>query len=305
MIVAIGPSSFAQADPQPMKMLQAAGIEIKPNPYGRRLTEKEIIAHLQGVDGLLAGLEPLTRKVLEGSSVKAIARVGIGMTNVDTEAARELDIKVSNTPDGPTRAVAEMTLTALLCLARDIRAQDQALHRGKWEKTIGRSISGLTVLIVGFGRIGRAAAKLMASLGAKILVHDPFLDSAEFPSSFLNCSMEDGLRKADVVSLHASGENCIIGTDAFAMMKEGCVLLNSARAELVDESALMSALDDGQLRSAWFDVFWKEPYEGKLREYDQVLLTPHTCTYTRECRLQMESQAAANLLRDLGVKSQQ
>jgi len=305
MIVAIGTSSFGQADPQVLEMLEAAGIRIRPNPYGRRLTEEETIAHLKGADGLLAGLEPLNKRVLENCSLRALARVGIGMTNVDTEAAAELGIKISNTPDGPTRAVAEMTLTALLCLSRDIRTQDQALHRGEWSKTIGRSISGLTVLMVGFGRIGQAAAELIASLGAKIVVYDPYVKSDEIHSNYQSCSMEDGLRQADAVSLHASGDKCIMGPHAFSIMKQGSILLNSARAELVDESALISALDDGRLASAWFDVFWHEPYRGRLCEYSQVLLTPHACTYTRECRSLMETEAVENLLRDLGLKRRQ
>ena len=117
--VAVGPSSFAAQDDTPLKMLGSAGCEVVPNPFGRRLTEEEIIAHLEGIDGLIAGLEPLNRKVLSSApGLKAIARVGIGMTNVDFDAAAEFGVKVSNTPDGPVAAVAEMTLTALLALGR-------------------------------------------------------------------------------------------------------------------------------------------------------------------------------------------
>ena len=113
--VAISPSSFGDPDPTPINILKKAGIEIVENPYKRRLTETEIINHLKDVDGLIAGLEPLNKKVLSSTSrLKAIARVGIGMSNVDLNVAKELGIKVSNTPDGPTIAILSPTPTEIL-----------------------------------------------------------------------------------------------------------------------------------------------------------------------------------------------
>ena len=124
MRIGIGPSTFAQEDKTPLELLQQAGITVVPNPTGKRLTEPEITQFLVGekLDGLLAGLEPLNRRVLEAArpTLKAIARVGIGITNVDVAACREFGIGFSFTPDGPTEAVAEMTLAALLTLSRDL-----------------------------------------------------------------------------------------------------------------------------------------------------------------------------------------
>ena len=149
--VAIGPSSFAESDPAPRRLLDAAGVHVRENPFGRRLTEEEIITQLDGVDGLLAGLEPLNRRVIASASprLKAIARVGIGTANVDFEAAAEFGVKVSNTPDPPAQAVAEMTLCAMLALARQILPMNAALHAGKWEKAIGIGLSGATLLLGG------------------------------------------------------------------------------------------------------------------------------------------------------------
>ncbi|MCA9441102.1 MAG: hydroxyacid dehydrogenase, partial [Candidatus Omnitrophica bacterium] len=125
--IAVGPSSFAQEDSTPLDLLMKAGLEIVPNPFGRRLTEDEIIEHLKGVDGLIAGLEPLNRKVIESApQLKAIARVGIGVTNVDFQAAEDCGVKVSNTPDPPAAAVAELTLAALLSLARKLPSSNEA-----------------------------------------------------------------------------------------------------------------------------------------------------------------------------------
>ncbi len=299
--VAIGPSSFAEKDTAPLEMLTAAGCEVVPNPFKRRLTEAEIIEHLAGVDGLIAGLEPLNRKVIASAPpLRAIARVGIGVTNVDFEAAAEFDVKVSSTPDGPMEAVTEMTLAALLVLFRKIIPASDALHRGGWKKMIGRGVAGSTALVVGCGRIGGRVAKALDALGAHVEVYDPHLaDDAIPPFAAHVRDLEDGLSRADVVTLHASGTDVILDRPMLAAMKPDTVLLNSARGELVDENGLVDALRDGTVSAAWFDAFWREPYEGPLVEFDQVLMTPHMGTYTEQCRLRMESEAVANLLRDL------
>lgn len=302
--VAIGPSSFGDEDDTPLRLLEAAGIEIVPNPFKRRLTESEIIDHLAGVDGLIAGLEPLNRRVLTSARPRltALARVGIGMDNVDREAAAELGVAVSNTPDEPARAVAEMALTALLALGRELVPTNAALHAGEWRKSIGVGVGGATVLIIGYGRIGRRFADLLRALGAEIMVVDPYLNAAQLHHGERLVTLAEGLREADVVSLHASGRETLLGPEEFQAARAGLILLNSARAELVDEQALIAALDAGTVRGAWFDVFWQEPYDGPLRNYDQVLLTPHIATYTRQCRLSMETAAVRNLLRDLGLE---
>ncbi|MBP8132228.1 MAG: phosphoglycerate dehydrogenase [Candidatus Hydrogenedentes bacterium] len=301
LCVAIGPSSFAEEDPAPLRILEDAGLTVRPNPFGRRLTQEEIIEHLRGADGLIAGLEPLNRAVLTSAAprLRAIARVGIGMTNVDQDAARELGIAVSNTPDGPVRAVAEMTLAALLAIARNIVPMSAALHAGSWKKTIGFGLEDTPVLIVGCGRIGRRAAELLQAFGARVLWHDPYVASPVGVPGERMPTLDEGLAQAEVVSLHAAGAQCLLGAAQFARMRDGAVLLNSARGELVDEAALVAALESGKVSAAWFDAFWKEPYHGPLTRFPQVLLTPHTGTYTRQCRRDMETQAVRNLLHDL------
>jgi len=302
--VAIGPSSFAAEDKTPLGMLESAGIEVVPNPFGRRLTEKEIVKHLSGVDGLIAGLEPLNRRVLSSApQLKAIARVGIGMDNVDLEAAKKLGIKVSNTPDEPAKAVAEMTVAALLALCRRLVPANAALHQGNWQKSIGLGLAGTKVLLVGYGRIGRRVGELLRALGAEILVADPFLGEHSLNAGERYVSLDAGLREAEVISLHASGTELLLGASEFGKVRDGVILLNSARAELVDETALIKALESGKVSSAWCDVFWQEPYQGALLALDQVLLTPHMGTYTRQCRFSMEVTAVENLLRDLKVGS--
>jgi len=298
--VAIGPSSFAAIEKKPLEILKRAGIEVVANPFGRRLTEAEIMAHLQGVDGLIAGLEPLNRRVLSSfPHLRVIARVGIGMDNVDLEAAKQMNIKVSNTPDEPAQAVAEMTLAALLALCRGIVSANTAMHTGRWQKAVGTGLIGTRVLLIGYGRIGRRVGELLRHCGTVVYVVDPFLSHSQISNGERLVSLDEGLSEASVISLHASGAEVILRENEFGKMRDGVIILNAARGELVDEDALIKALEKGKVRSAWFDVFQQEPYAGRLCEFEQVLLTPHISTYTRQCRLNMEIAAVKNLLRDM------
>ena len=300
LTIAWSPSSFAAADDAPVRPLESLGITVRPNPFGRRLTEDEAVAHVEGVDGLIAGLEPLTRRVLESEGrLKAIARVGIGVDNVDFDAAADRDITVSNTPEAPTAAVAELTVAAALSLVRELGPANQDMHAGTWKKRLASGLRGTTVLLVGYGRIGRAVAEMLAPFGPRLLAADPALESSD--GLVEPVGLDVGLAAADVISLHAGGRHTILSASQFALVRDGAVLLNSARAELVDQDALVAALDSGRIAKAWFDVFWAEPYEGPLTGYEQMLLTPHIGTYTGACRREMEMQATENLLRDLGV----
>jgi D-3-phosphoglycerate dehydrogenase len=302
MQVAIGPSSFAAVDQLPLKILEEHRLKVVPNPFQRRLSQAEIISHLKDADGLIAGLEPLNREVLESATrLKAIARVGIGMDNVDQKAAIELGIKVSNTPAGPTEAVAEMCLTALLALKRELITFNQDLHQGKWQKRIGMGLRNSKVLLIGYGRIGRRFGEHLRSLGAKTMIYDPAINKFDLAHGEKKVSLRDGLRDADVISLHASGLDKIIGEEEFSIMKQGVIILNSARGSLIDEEDLVQALNRSIIKGAWLDVYSGEPYEGPLMNYDQVLLTPHISTYTIQCRRSMEENAVQNLIQDLNL----
>lgn len=296
MKVVVGASSFADSDTEALQLLLDSGIEVVKNPYKRKMTQEEIVSHLQGADGLLAGLEPLNAAVFQKCpDLKAIARIGIGMDNVDQTAAGQYGIKVSNTPEGPTDAVAEMVLTVLLNICHNIIGSNEDVHRRIWKKRMGKSISELTVLIVGYGHIGRRTANLLKGLGTEILIYDKYNTAAS------TCSLEEGIRRADVITLHASGNEEIISEELFGDMKEGVILLNSARGGLISEQALYRALKSGKVSAFWGDALWTEPYDGILCECENAILTPHICTYTSSCRKSMEHQAVMNLLRDLGV----
>ena len=294
--ILIGPSSFASLDRTPLEILANCDCKVVDNPFKRKLTKVELLDLLSdGITGIIAGLEPLDREVLEKSNLKVISRCGSGLSNVDLESANEFGIKVCSTPDGPTSAVAELTLGAMFNLIRMISQMNMDLHEGKWTKKTGMQLEGKTVLIIGFGRIGRFVASLLAPFKTDILIVDPHIHSSDENISVW--PLEKALPEADIITLHSSGNECILGEREFSLMKPGAYLLNAARGELIDEGALISALDTGQIAGAWIDTFNQEPYSGPLCKYSQVILTPHVGSYTRECRLRMETEAVDNLIK--------
>jgi D-3-phosphoglycerate dehydrogenase len=293
--ILIGPSTFAEHDRKPLDLLKANGFEAIDNPYKRKLTKEEVIALLSdNVMGIIAGLEPLDKEVLTRTKLKVISRCGSGMSNVDLKSAAELGIKVYCTPQGPVTAVAELTVGALLSLLRMLPVMDQELHSGTWNKKIGLQLEGKTVAIIGFGRIGRKVAQLLKNFGTKLIAVDPALSGIVEGTKIV--SFDEAVKDADIISLHTSGEEELFGEDEFKYMKNGAVILNAARGGLINEQALINALDRKKISGAWLDTFVVEPYNGPLTKYRQVILTPHVGSYTSECRRSMELEAAGNLI---------
>jgi D-3-phosphoglycerate dehydrogenase len=303
LCVAIGAPSFAGNDDAPKRLLLEAGVEIKTNPFQRRLTEAEISVLLEGTDGLVAGPEPLTAMVLEASAqrLKAIARVGHDISNIDLAAAAACGVRVSSTPGPPADAVAELVLGALLAIARKIITLNASMHAGRWEPADGWELRGKTVLVVGHGHVGSRVSHLLRAFGCEIVISDPN-PQLPVPEGARLLPLDAALPLADIVTLHAPGPDTLLDDPQFAMMKRGVVLLNGASGDLIGRSAFIRALEGGVLAAAWFDAYWEQPYSrGVLAKYDNLLLTPHTGTRTIECRRAVELQAVRNLLRDLGL----
>jgi D-3-phosphoglycerate dehydrogenase len=292
--ILLGPSTFSAIDKSPLTRLLEAGFEIIENPYKRKLTKKELMDLLPGVKGIIAGLEPLDREVLEMSELKVISRCGSGLSNIDLDVAKELGIIVRSTPLGPTTAVAELTIGCLIVLLRHVIQMNNALHRHEWSKLTGRQLKGMEVAVIGFGNIGQTVGKLLLSFDAKVYAVDPRF------SGIINgvpiIKLDEALSRADVITIHSSGEKCLLGEREFSLMKKGVFLLNGARGELVDEYALKQALDNGWVSGAWLDTFKEEPYSGILCGHERVVLTPHIGSYTLECRRDMEMEAVENLI---------
>ena len=302
MKVAVTTSSFAQFSDEPVRLLTGAGLEVAHNPYGRVLTEDEAVMVLSGCAGVCAGTEPLTAAVFDRlPGLKVISRCGTGMDNVDLAEAQKRGIAVRNTPDAPTRPVAELVLGLALDLLRHISAMDRTMRQGEWKKQTGRLLQGKVLGIIGLGRIGRAVAEMFRFMGCEILYYDPFVPEC---SGCTPLPLNDLLVRADIVTLHcpktADGKP-LIGDEEIRAMKDGAYLINAARGGLVDEASLYSALNTKKLAGAAVDVFVKEPYTGPLLELSNVLLTPHIGSAAKEARIRMEVDAVNNLLQALGA----
>jgi len=298
MKVLITTSSFGD---EGIQTLQKSGIEVVNNPYGRKITQTEAIALLKDIDGVIAGLEYYGYTLLSETKLKVISRCGSGLSNIDLHAARELGISVYNTPNGPTQSVAELTVGCLLALIRDVPRINNLMHANKWEKITGHLLKDMKVLLIGYGRIGKKVASILDTIGAKIFIYDPFISDSVIPDTIKKIELTDGLRMADVISLHSSGEDLILGQKEFNLMKRGVYILNVARGGLIDEDALENSLISGQISGAWLDTFQQEPYKGVLIDYNQVILTPHIGSYTFEGRKKMELDSINNLLNGLSI----
>lgn len=296
MKVAITTSSFARFSDEPLRLLREAGIAYVLNATGRALTEDEAIDLLRGCIGVAAGTEPLTRRVLQAlPELRVISRCGTGMDSVDRAAAAEQGIAVRNTPDAPTRAVAELTLGYALDLMRLVSRMDRELRDGAWTKRMGNLLTGKRVGLVGFGRIGRATAALFEALGCTTAFSDPVARDAGTAGMELDAL----LAWADIVTLHCSKPEdggYVLDQRRLGLMRPGTWLINAARGGLVDEAALHALLASGHLAGAALDVFAQEPYDGPLRALPNVILTPHIGSYAVEARVQMETETIRNLL---------
>jgi D-3-phosphoglycerate dehydrogenase len=296
--VLLGPSTFAALDRKPLDLLIENGCVVIDNPFKRKLEKDELITLLdRDVAGLIAGLEPLDREVLEKSKLKVISRCGSGMSNVDLTAAAALGIKVFSTPFGPTNSVAELTLACLLALLRELPQMDMSMHSKKWDKRIGFELCGKKVAIIGYGRIGQRVGELLAAFGATVIAVDPAYDDSH--QNILKMELHEALKAADAITIHSSGEALLLGDKEFAIMKQGVYLLNAARGALIDENTLVKNLENGKIAGAWLDTYENEPYSGPLCNFKQLILTPHIGSYTIECRRQMEMEASENLLKGL------
>lgn len=296
MKIAITTSSFARYSDEPLKLLEQAGVEYVMNDKGRALTEEEAIHILAGCDGVAAGTEPLTRKVMDAvPTLKVISRCGTGMDSVDRACAAEKGIEVRNTPDGPTLAVAELVIGLILTLMRHVPHQDRELRCGVWKKRMGNLLHGKNVGIIGFGKIGRAVARLLEPFGVTVGYHDPFVEEP----GYARLGLDELMGWADVITLHCpKTENGqpLLDLGRLSLMRPGSFVINVARGGLIDEKALVGLLTAGHLAGAALDCYAKEPYDGPLKDMDNVILTPHIGSYAKEARIIMETDTIKNLL---------
>jgi D-3-phosphoglycerate dehydrogenase len=221
--------------------------------------------------------------------LKIIGRAGVGVDNIDVKAANAKNILVINTPQGNAAAAAELAIGLMFALARKIPGADASMKRGEWEKKkfMGVEIAGKTLGVVGLGNIGRNAAQRGVGLGMNVIGFDPH-PPKDLPAGVKSVAFDELVAKSDFITLHVplvdSTKN-LFNADTFAKMKKGSYLINCARGGVVDESAVLPALQSGQLAGAALDVFGKEPPEpAELFKHDNVILTPHLGASSKEAQ---------------------
>ncbi|WP_339682196.1 phosphoglycerate dehydrogenase [Gimesia maris] len=288
------------------EILQAAGFEVDtvPTEVDLRKEPHRVVEQVQGYDAVLAGAEIYSREVLQQlPDLKVISRYGVGFDAVDLAAADAQNIVVTITPGVNHHSVAEQAFALLMGIARMTRTQDRAVRSGEWERELTPRVWGSTIGIVGLGRIGQAVATRAIGMGMHVLAYDPF-PNEEFAKThqIKLLSLEELLKQSDYVTLHlpVTPETIdIINRDTLALMKPGSVLINTARGGLVDENALVEALESGHLRGAGLDVFKKEPLpvESPLIKLENVLLSCHTGGLDQESHRDAYAMAAQNIVK--------
>jgi D-3-phosphoglycerate dehydrogenase len=292
--------------------LSEAGLELiraaHDVDYRAGMPRDELLGCLGDYDALVVRSQTRVdaEAIAAGSGLKVIGRAGVGVDNIDVEAAAAAGITVVNAPDSSTVAVAEHTIGLMLALARRITVGDASLRAGEWRRSelAGIELSGRTLGILGLGRIGLAVAARASALGMRLLGNDPYVSSdtpAERGVEIV--AMDELLRRADVVTLHlplTDATRGLIGPSQIGLMKKGALLLNVARGGVVDESALAEALRDGRLGGAAVDVFEREPPVGSpLLDAPNTVLTPHLGASTAEAQARVSVEVAQRVLEAL------
>jgi D-3-phosphoglycerate dehydrogenase len=280
--VLVTTTSYGTQDDRLRPYLEDQVGEVVYNSTGKPLSSNQLIDLLPDVDGYIAGLDEIDAAALgAATSLKVISRYGVGCNNVDLDAAKACNIVVTNTPGANARSVAELAVALMLTLMRPVIPANAQTKAGGWPRFKGISLEGKTVGLIGLGAIGKETARRLAGFDCEILAYDVFRDeafTAENEVSYVQ--LEELLSRSNIVSLHLPGvpETYNMVNDEFLdKIKPGAVLVNTARGELVDESALVRALESGKLKGAALDVFKTEPPddENPLLAFDQVIVTPH------------------------------
>jgi phosphoglycerate dehydrogenase-like enzyme len=301
--VLVTPASYGKDDVRLKTDLENQVGEVIYNPAGRPLSSEEVRRLLPGIDGYIAGLDKIDRAALEAADcLKVIARYGMGYDSVDLQAAREKAIIVTNTPEANSVSVAELTLMFILALARQLPTAISTIHKGGWPRLPGVTLEGKTIGLLGLGSIGKQVARRLAGFDCRILAYDllPDREFAQVHRVSLS-SLEELLAQSDFVSLHLPllpETRGMVSQEFLARMKPGAFLINTSRGEVVDEAALLEALQSRRLQGAGLDVLAVEPPDPRnpLLALPQVIATPHLGAQTDGATNNMGRMALANCL---------
>lgn len=303
--ILITPRSLT-ANPRPaLDDLREAGHELVFASPGKTPDEAELLGLVPGCVGWLAGVEPVSDAVVAAAgALRVISRNGTGVDNLPMPTIAARGIRVMRAPAANAVGVAELAIGLMLSVCRDLPRTARGVAEGRWPRVQGREIAGTTVGVVGLGAIGRRVARMLVAMDANVIAHDPFAaDLGALDGQIGLCALDGLLAGADIVTLHCpmpEDGRPLIGAETIGLMRRDAMLINTARAGLVDEAALLSALDQGRLAGYGTDVFDPEPpADLRIAGHERVVATSHIGGLTRQSVERATRAAIDNLLQGL------
>ncbi len=292
-------------------VLEHYGLELLVADVNERLSEEELLGYAGQFDGALCGDDRYSERVLQAClpRLKVISKWGTGIDSIDRAAALRLGIRIGNTPNAFTLPVSDSVMGYMLAFARKLHWMDKGVKSGVWTKLHGRSLSECTLGVIGVGNIGKAVIRRARAFGMKLLGNDivPIAPDFILENGLEMTTLQDLLQRADFVSvncdLNPTSEH-IVNAKTLQLMKPSAVLINTARGPLVDEAALISALQAGQIDGAALDVFEVEPLpaDSPLRKMDNVMLAAHNSNSSPAAWERVHWNTIRNLLAGLGIE---
>ena len=292
--VFIATSSFSELTTSVKATAKKKNFLFKKNPLKKKLTSDQLVKYAKDCNYIIAGTEIYNQKTLDKlTKLKYIFRLGSGIDNLDIEYLKKKKIKFKKSIVTPEIAVAELIVGYIFSLYRHIVEHNNDLKNKIWKKRMGSILNGKTLGIIGYGKVGKYLYKLLKDFGVKILVNDKKKINIE------NTNINKLIKKSDIISLNTNlySKEKLLDKKKLKLCKKNCIIINTSRPEVIDYDYLYLMLKTKKILGAGLDVFMKEPYLGKLTNLDNVILTPHIGSYSKEIRSKMEKEALKNILK--------
>ena len=292
--VFIATSSFSELTTSVKAIAKKKNFLFKKNPLKKKLTSDQLVKYAKDCNYIIAGTEIYNQKTLDKlTKLKYIFRLGSGIDNLDIDYLKKKKIKFKKSIVTPEIAVAELIVGYIFSIYRHIVEHNNDLKNKIWKKRMGSILNGKTLGIIGYGKVGKYLYKLLKDFGVKILVNDKKKINIE------NTNINKLIKKSDIISLNTNlySKEKLLDKKKLKLCKKNCIIINTSRPEVIDYDYLYLMLKKKKILGAGLDVFMKEPYLGKLTNLDNVILTPHIGSYSKEIRSKMEKEALKNILR--------
>ena len=290
----IATSSFSELTTSVKAIAKKKNFLFKKNPLKKKLTSDQLVKYAKDCNYIIAGTEIYNQKTLDKlTKLKYIFRLGSGIDNLDIDYLKKKKIKFKKSIVTPEIAVAELIIGYIFSIYRHIVEHNNDLKNKIWKKRMGSILNGKTLGIIGYGKVGKYLYKLLKDFGVKILVNDKKKINIE------NTNINKLIKKSDIISLNTNlySKEKLLDKKKLKLCKKNCIIINTSRPEVIDYNYLYLMLKTKKILGAGLDVFMKEPYLGKLTNLDNVILTPHIGSYSKEIRSKMEKEALKNILK--------